>query len=69
MIPCPGCGAGMVFDIAGQNLKCNYCGTTQDVKDAPDDRSASPDIMDVTAFTCPQCGGEILSTDNEASSF
>lgn len=69
MIPCPGCGAGMVFDIAGQNLKCNYCGTTLDVKDAPDDRSASPDTMDVTAFTCPQCGGEILSTDNEASSF
>ena len=69
MIPCPGCGAGMHFDIESQMLKCSFCGSTQEVTDAADDRSAKPDTMDVTVFTCPQCGGEIFSTENEASSF
>jgi len=74
MIPCPGCGAGMHFDIASQKLLCDYCGTTQEVRQAGNDRSAKADTsgedtMDVTVFTCPQCGGEIYSTDNEASSF
>jgi hypothetical protein len=28
-----------------------------------------PENYDVTVFTCPQCGGEILSTDNAAAGF
>ena len=69
MIPCPGCGAGMRFDIASQKLKCDFCGTMQEVGDAPEDRSAKADTMDVTVYTCPQCGGEIYGTDQEAASF
>ena len=73
MIPCPGCGAGMRFDIASQKLVCDYCQSTQEVAQAGNERSAkageASDTMDVTVFTCPQCGGEIYSTDNEASSF
>ncbi|MGN0341245.1 MAG: hypothetical protein ACI4DO_00465 [Roseburia sp.] len=31
--------------------------------------SQDADTFDATIFTCPQCGGEILSMDNEATSF
>ena len=26
MIACPGCGAGLRFDIPSQKMKCEYCG-------------------------------------------
>ena len=94
MISCPGCGAGMRFDIASQQLKCDYCGATAKVGEISvgteareqkgvwpeaesdpvgDAGTAAPEddgeTMDVTVFTCPQCGGEIYSTGQEASSF
>ena len=30
MIPCPGCGAGLRFDIASQAMRCDYCDSTYD---------------------------------------
>ena len=96
MISCPGCGAGMRFDIASQKLKCDYCGAeavvgeiaggseareqkgvwsdtdfqeTNEAGTAAESGADGAELMDVTIFSCPQCGGEIYSTGQEASSF
>ena len=65
---CPGCGAKR----EGDETVCSYCGTSlakpveQAVKDAG---SAAEDYYDVTSFICPQCGGEIITEDNESAAF
>ena len=69
MIPCPGCGAGMRFDIQSQALTCDYCGETMDVSAARSTGTARQDEWDLNAFICPQCAGTIYSTDNQAASF
>ena len=69
MIPCPGCGAGMRFDIASQRLKCDFCGESANVEDRKAGKTAKQDEWDLTAFVCPQCGGTIYSTENQATSF
>ena len=69
MQTCPNCGAGMRFDIATQKLLCDFCSTSMDVPEEDFGLQAKEDTMDMTAFTCPQCGGEILSMSNEAASF
>lgn len=75
MISCPNCGANVKFDIASQQMACEYCNEKFDpyafdskTKDAEESASAT-DNYEVTIFTCPQCGGEILSTDNAAAGF
>lgn len=70
MYECPNCGGNLKFEIASQLLKCDYCDTTQDpysITKAKDAEESS--YFDVTIFTCPQCGGEILSTDTSAAEF
>ncbi len=65
MIACPGCGAGLRFDIPSQKMKCDYCGEFHD-----------PDLFRITnsngnrvpyydayAFDCPSCGAELITTD------
>ncbi len=69
MIPCPGCGAGMRFDIAGQRLKCDYCGETAGIDEVKAGKQARRSDMDLTAFVCPQCAGTIYTTGSEATSF
>ncbi len=69
MISCPACGAGMRFDIPTQQLKCDYCDNQMAIDDARIGSDAHKEEMDLTLFTCPQCGGEIYSGDNEAASF
>lgn len=70
MYECPNCGGNLKFDIVSQDLMCAFCNTHFDPyqiskqKDAEEDR-----VYDVTIFTCPQCGGEIYSTDNTAAGF
>lgn len=70
MYECPNCGGNLKFDIPSQQLKCAYCLTTCDPYDITkaQDAEESSDF-DVTIFTCPQCGGEILSTDTSAAEF
>lgn len=79
MYGCPNCGANLKFDIARQMLFCEYCDTTMDPysvskeKDA-EERTVSAGYAEdneyeVTVFTCPQCGGQILSEDNTAATF
>lgn len=68
MIKCPQCGAEQRFDIATQKMKCAYCGTLAPV---PEDRSeeAAKETFETNVFTCPNCGGEINSSSEEAAGF
>ena len=73
MFSCPNCGGNVKFDIPSQQLSCEYCHELFDpysfenkTKDAEETPSYESDY-EVTVFTCPQCGGEILSTDDAAA--
>ncbi len=72
MFECRNCGAEMKFSATDQQLVCEYCNAHEDPysyegkeKDAVEEK----DSYQVTIFTCPQCGGEILSTDNAIAGF
>lgn len=71
MFACPGCGAGLRFDIKSQKLHCDYCDSSYEVDTYPYEKSAKENnsIYEVTVFTCPACGGEIESTENEIIQF
>ncbi len=70
MYECQNCGGNLKFDIDSQKLKCDYCLTTYDPYQVTKESDAvESEMFDVTVFTCPQCGGEILSTDNSAAEF
>lgn len=95
MIACPGCGAGMHFDIASQKLICDYCGTTvlpeemeagKESKGAlstddiirmaddeafgkQEDEDSEEKYYEATEFSCPQCGGTLVSDHDTAVTF
>lgn len=74
MYECPNCTGNLKFDILGQNLKCDYCGTTMDPYEFQKERDAQEtalgeDEYEVTVFTCPQCGGELIGSDTTAATF
>ena len=68
MYECQNCGGNLKFDIDSQQLKCDYCLTVYDPYQVIKENDAvESEMFDATIFTCPQCGGEILSTDNSAA--
>lgn len=70
MYQCPGCGGNLGFDIASQRLKCKYCNTLHDPYQITKESDGyENDTFEVTYFACPQCGGEIYSTDNACAGF
>lgn len=70
MYECQNCGGNLKFDIDSQQLKCDYCLTVYDPYQVIKENDAvESEMFDATIFTCPQCGGEILSTDNSAAEF
>lgn len=70
MYQCKSCGGRLKFDIPSQQLKCEYCSTLYDPYSVEDGFVAEGHSnYDVTIFTCPQCGGEIYSTDETAAGF
>ena len=71
MYQCPGCGGGLKFDIPSQKLKCDSCLSLVDPYslDEQDSASAVNDYYEATIFSCPHCGGEMISTDNAAIDF
>lgn len=85
MYECPNCGGNLKFDIASQKLACAYCDGHFDPYSIKKDRDAietsfreagfeetdstDDQFYEVTVFTCPQCGGELFSEDNEATTF
>ena len=80
---CPNCAAGMRFDIDTQLWLCQFCNSEFDV--ATLDRLAShegnetPEADEIPAeefaaqetavYTCPDCGGRILTACNTAATF
>ncbi len=70
MISCPGCRQNLKFDIASQDMVCGYCDTHYDPYEVEKEEDAkSTEYFEATVFTCPQCGGELYSTENEATAF
>lgn len=70
MYQCPNCGGNLKFDIRSQMLKCENCMTEKDPYSVHKEKDAEESKQfDVTVFTCPQCGGEILSTETSAAEF
>lgn len=71
MYACPNCGGGLKFDIASQKLKCDYCATFTDPYDISREKDADvrTDEYGVSLFTCPQCGGEVITTDESITGF
>lgn len=73
MVGCPGCGSRLVFDIETQKMKCVYCGQYYMVsqvspksKNADEAIMENNELMQVTVFTCSQCGAEIIADTDEA---
>lgn len=69
MYSCASCGGDLKFDIASQQLACVYCDTKYNPYEISKENDGEQDGYDVTVFKCPQCGGEIYSTDNTAAGF
>ncbi|MDE6433840.1 MAG: hypothetical protein K2L07_06375 [Lachnospiraceae bacterium] len=70
MYECPNCGGNLRFDIASQQLACGYCNAQFSPDEITKDKDAEESRdYEVTVFTCPQCAGEIYSTDNTAAGF
>lgn len=73
MISCPGCGQGMRFEPKLQMMFCDYCETKLEPEVVTVGATASENNevlnFDSTLFTCPQCGGEVLSDQDTAVTF
>lgn len=69
MIQCPNCGGVLKFDIESQQMKCASCSSTFDPYAFEMHGAEESTEYDVTVFRCPQCGGEITSTDETAAGF
>lgn len=71
MIQCPNCGGNLKFSPSVQNMNCEHCNSQFDPYqfDSKTQDAEERELYEVTVFTCPQCGGEILSTDNAAAGF
>ena len=70
MYNCPNCSGNLSFDIASQKLMCDYCKTQLDPYEYQKTQDAEEsDVFGVTVFTCPQCGGEIMTTNVTAAGF
>ena len=70
MYQCPNCNGNLKFYIPSQMLRCDFCQTELDPSAFQKDKDASEEtFFETTVFTCPQCGGELISEDNEATAF
>ncbi len=70
MYNCPNCSGNLSFDIESQMLMCDYCKTKLDPYEYQKTQDAEErDDFGVTVFTCPQCGGEVMTTNVTAAGF
>lgn len=81
MYKCPGCGAALRFDPASQTMLCDHCRTTlspkseelthlnQSFGEQAIGNTALPGTFQSIVYTCPNCGGTIMSTDEAAVTF
>ncbi|MCR5691578.1 MAG: hypothetical protein K6G62_05105 [Eubacterium sp.] len=70
MYECPNCSGNLLFNIEKQMLSCPSCNSDFDPYEVTKEKDGEESQnFDVTVFTCPQCAGEIYSTDNQAAAF
>ena len=69
MAKCPSCGGMLRFDIPSQQMKCDSCESKFDPYEIGGGAAEEETEYNVTVFKCPNCGGEIVSTDETAASF
>ncbi len=85
MNACPNCGGDLRFDPAKQKLVCDFCDSEFDPKEMTGPNSAEEqtitqeapapaeqeetDTYETTVYTCPQCGGELISDENTVATF
>lgn len=65
---CPHCGGEIGFDPAGQDVRCEYCGsviTTDDYNDYLESKG----LYQANELVCRQCGAKIISTDSTVATF
>lgn len=67
MYACKNCGRNVKFDIEKQCLYCEACSSTFDPYDIVKESDATSDTYQTNVFTCPSCGGEIRTEENEAT--
>ena len=69
MAKCPSCGGMLRFDIPSQQMKCDSCDSRFNPYEINGGAAEESTEYNVTIFKCPNCGGEIISTDERAASF
>lgn len=71
MYDCPNCGGPFRYDIRSKQLKCDHCDTLMDPYEygKAHDAEETTDAYGVTVYTCPQCGGEIMTTNVSVTGF
>lgn len=69
---CPNCGANLHFSPEQQKLVCGFCGVAEEIaapEEAIDTGSVKKRELETYIYTCPQCAGELLSTEETAATF
>lgn len=70
MYECPNCAANLKFHIGKQMLFCNACGTSMSPYSFHKSQDAEETkFYETTIFTCPQCGSELITTNDTAATF
>lgn len=76
MLACPGCGANLTYNIEKGRLFCSYCSSDYAPNDkrlkqrmAGEQHTGDEQQIDAKIFTCPQCGGEMYTTDVDATAY
>lgn len=70
MINCPNCSANLKFNIALQMMHCDSCDSNFDPYSFDSKESDGiENEYETTIFTCPECAGEIESTDTDVTGF
>ncbi|MCR4998435.1 MAG: TFIIB-type zinc ribbon-containing protein [Lachnospiraceae bacterium] len=83
MFKCPNCGGHVVYEPTLRKMKCEFCDSlfNPEPGDVPADADAqvasseevtvtqATDKYEANVFTCPQCGGEIISDADTAVTF
>ena len=70
-INCPSCGGKMVFDIAEQQLKCEYCNSRMTIQKYKSNNEGEQQQMtyDTVVYTCRNCGAELTAPDEQTVAY
>lgn len=80
---CPNCAAPLAFEISSQKWECHFCNSSFDKQELSRISSQKGEESiessswaaeafsenSMLAFTCPSCGGKVLSDKNTAATF